>query len=270
MAAAAGESDGRATVLSPRAVTLSWFLIGGFVAVLALGYAMRWRWTGFDQDRRLWDLLHLIVLPAVLVTLPLWYRTRANWQRAWHAAFGTVAALFAAMVVGGYAFGWAWTGFQGNTLWDWLELLALPVVVALLPLWLETHRRLEAEWRIGLTLLAAGFTVTVVGGYALGWTWTGFHGNTLLQWVRLLFVPFVLPASIAWYSTQIRFREEEPAAPPATSAAPASSSDPPSALPGPAPDGTAADAPVPVPAPDGGGGEAAGAATGLPPSSAPV
>ena len=35
---------------------------------------------------------------------------------------------FAVAVFGGYVWGWAWTGFQGNTLWDWLHLLVLPLV----------------------------------------------------------------------------------------------------------------------------------------------
>jgi len=35
------------------------------------------------------------------------------------------------MAIGGYTQGWDWTGFQGNTLFDWLELLLLPVVIPL-------------------------------------------------------------------------------------------------------------------------------------------
>ena len=32
-------------------------------------------------------------------------------------------------IVGGYAWRWTWTGYAGNTLWDWLQLLLLPLVV---------------------------------------------------------------------------------------------------------------------------------------------
>jgi len=39
-----------------------------------------------------------------------------------------VAVGLAVAVFGGYVWGWAWTGFQGNTLWDWLHLLILPLV----------------------------------------------------------------------------------------------------------------------------------------------
>lgn len=34
-------------------------------------------------------------------------------------------------VIGGYALGWEWTGFAGQTLWAWLELLVIPAVLAL-------------------------------------------------------------------------------------------------------------------------------------------
>jgi uncharacterized membrane protein len=188
---------------------ISWSLVGVFAVVLAAGYILRWHWTGFQQDRQLWDLLHLIVLPLVLATLPQWFRTRARWRVQWRLVFAAVLAAFVVLIIGGYALGWSWTGFQGNTLWDWLELLALPIVVALLPLWFETHRRLEARWRIAFAFVASTFVVIVIGGYALNWTWTGFQGNTLLQWMRLLFMPFILPASIAWFSTRAEVESEE-------------------------------------------------------------
>ena len=40
-----------------------------------------------------------------------------------------VAALWVLTIVGGYAWHWAWTGYEGNTLWDWLGLLLLPLLV---------------------------------------------------------------------------------------------------------------------------------------------
>ena len=39
-------------------------------------------------------------------------------------------AAFAAVVLAGYVVPLAWTGFPGNTLWDWLQLVLLPLVVA--------------------------------------------------------------------------------------------------------------------------------------------
>ncbi len=55
-----------------------------------------------------------------------------------------------------------------------------------------------------MTLLVA-FVVVVFGGYALAWGWTGFQGNTLWDWLRLLLVPFVLPATLAWFSARAEF-----------------------------------------------------------------
>ena len=114
-------------------------------------------------------------------------------RRRHTVAFGGAVGLVAVCALGGYLGGWAWTGFRGNTLWDWLHLLVLPVVLALLPLWLRTHTRLELVWVLALGLAGLVFVVLVVGGYVLGWAWTGFRGNTLWDWLELLVVPFVLP-----------------------------------------------------------------------------
>ncbi len=172
------------------------------VVVVVGGHVYRWTWTGFDRNSQLWDVLHVVVLPVVLATLPLWYHTRDRWRVQWRVVFAVTALAFTCVVVGGYVGGWQWTGFQGNTLWDWLELLALPLVVAALPLWFETHIRRVAEWRWLYATLLACLAVVVVGGYRLGWTWTGFQGNTLYDWLRLLMVPFVLPAVLAWLSAR--------------------------------------------------------------------
>ena len=42
-------------------------------------------------------------------------------------------------------------------------------------------------------VLVAGWIVTVIGGYALRWTWTGYPGNTLWDWFQMLLVPLVFP-----------------------------------------------------------------------------
>ena len=33
------------------------------------------------------------------------------------------------LVLGGYLVPWSWTGFTGNTAWDWFKLLLLPVLI---------------------------------------------------------------------------------------------------------------------------------------------
>jgi uncharacterized membrane protein len=185
--------------------------IAVFAAVIACGYVFKWQWTGFSKDDQLWDMLHILVLPVVLATLPLWYRTRDRWRVEWRLVLGAVVAAFAVIIVGGYALDWTWTGFQGNTFWDWLELLALPVVVAFLPLWFETHRRLEGRWRAALSLVLTAFVIIVVGGYRLDWTWTGFAGNTVRDWLQLLVVPFLLPATLAWFAARREASADEAA-----------------------------------------------------------
>jgi len=190
---------GRAPALAGWVIPLG---AAALAVALAGGYVLHWPWTGVSSRDQLWDLLHVIVLPVALATLPLWYRTRARRRMAWRFVLAGSVAVFAVLVVGGYSMGWRWTGFQGNTLWDWLELLALPVVVASLPLWLETHRRFERRWRTAGLVLLAGFAVVLIGGYGLGWGWTGFRGNTMWDWLRLLLVPFVLPASLAWFAAR--------------------------------------------------------------------
>lgn len=129
-------------------------------------------------------------------------------RRARPAVAALPAAAFAVLLLGGYGGNWRWTGFGSNaSLWDWLHLLILPVALALLPLWLKTHRKQEGRWwALGGGAVVA-FAVLVVGGYAFGWRWTGFQGNTLWDWLQLLLVPFVLPAVIVWVSA--RTVEEE-------------------------------------------------------------
>lgn len=107
------------------------------------------------------------------------------------ALFGIGAAFIALTLVGGYGFGWRWTGFGGNgTLWDWMDLCLLPVTLGLSPLAFELPGRTLA--RVGV-VSAAVLTVLIVGGYVFNWVWTGFRGNTLWDWLHLLLVPVALP-----------------------------------------------------------------------------
>ena len=47
-------------------------------------------------------------------------------RRSHWVAFATAAVVLVVLALGGYLRGWDWTGFKGNTLWDWLHLLVLP------------------------------------------------------------------------------------------------------------------------------------------------
>ena len=96
-------------------------------------------------------------------------------------------------VVGGYAGHWEWTGFQHKTLWDWLNIVMIPVTLAVLPLWLSSRHRDHAVWRLVFAFLVAAFVTVLIGGYVGHWAWTGFTGNTFFDWIKLLLVPFALP-----------------------------------------------------------------------------
>ena len=166
----------------------------GLLTALIGGYGFGWRWTGFTDNGELWDLLHLLLLPVALMLVPVWHHSRLRLPRPVRVALLRVAGVgFAVLVFGGYRLNWTWTGFGGNLLWDWLELLVLPVAVTVLPLWLQTHSDMRPRWRRAGALAAVCFVVVVIGGYGLHWTWTGFAGNTLWDWLQLMLVPFVLP-----------------------------------------------------------------------------
>ena len=52
-----------------------------------------------------------------------------------------------------------WTGFTGNTLWDWFGLIFLPLSLVLLPRVLE----LRSRWRPRHSMVAFGGFVVFVG-----------------------------------------------------------------------------------------------------------
>ncbi len=161
------------------------------------GYGAHWSWTGINgRTATLWDWLHLMLLPIAVAMLPLWLRRNARVDRIgmWVAAI--LATAFIVVVVAGYLVPWAWTGFQGNTLWDWLNLLALPVAVALAPL-LEELREVWGPRHATVAAIASVvFVALVLCGYLLSWRWTGFEGNTLWDWLHLLLLPLLVPTVI--------------------------------------------------------------------------
>jgi hypothetical protein len=100
-------------------------------------------------------------------------------------------------VILGYAVPWDWTGFRGNTLWDWFGLIVLPVTLILMPRLLEMRREdwRAHHWALSSTL-AAIFIAVVLGGYLGKWAWTGFTDNKLWDWMHLLLLPLLLPTLI--------------------------------------------------------------------------
>ena len=127
------------------------------------------------------------------------------------------------VLVGGYLLHWSWTGYRGQEgtrkLWDWLEVSVLPLTLALLPVWLQSRHRHRRRWVLAESLAGAVLGVLVMGGYLLGWRWTGFTGNTLWDWLGLFLVPFALPVVFHLLAQEDR-RTSRPAVP-AEVAAPA-------------------------------------------------
>jgi hypothetical protein len=113
-----------------------------------------------------------------------------------------LASLVALVVlaIGGYRFDWAWTGFKGNTLWDWLHLLVLPVTLTLATVWILHHHTWRRSWTVIAVLSGGALLVLAIGGYMMNWAWTGFKGNTVWDWLELLLLPVVLSVVTAWYS----------------------------------------------------------------------
>lgn len=161
------------------------------------GYGRHWSWTGINgQTATLWDWLHLLLLPIAVGILPLWLSRRVRLTRRHKAMALTACASFAVIAVAGYLVPWSWTGFTGNKLWDWLELLALPVAVALTPVLGELRSDWgRRHWAVAVTG-AAIFTAIAVGGYLVPWSWTGFRGNTLWDWLHLLLLPLLIPTIV--------------------------------------------------------------------------
>lgn len=180
--------------------------------VLIGGYGAHWRWIGVNgRTATLWDWLHLLLLPIAALLISLWLRHRPPITGTRAVAVGALAAVFVVLVLAGYLVPWGWTGFVGNTLWDWLNLAALPVAVALIPVLVE----LRPDWsRRHMTALGAGaaaFVALVLAGYLAHWRWTGFTGNTVWDWLHLLLLPLLVPAVIVPLLRQMvadRFKDE--------------------------------------------------------------
>ncbi|HEU5000932.1 MAG TPA: hypothetical protein VFT68_18495 [Lapillicoccus sp.] len=188
-------------------------LIGAAVVVVVWGgYGRGWTWTGLTTNATLWAWMKLLALPLALATLPLWLRSHGKMSGTRQAPLVAVVAAFAVFVFLAYWLNWAWTGFAGNTLWDWFEVLLLPVVIATVKFW-TTERTIEAKHRWLLAGLVAAFGVFVVFAYTMPIEWSGFSDNTLWDWVRLLLVPVLMPlllvpATTRWVSAGIQ--EDDP------------------------------------------------------------
>jgi ABC-type glycerol-3-phosphate transport system permease component len=221
-----GGRDSRSAAVGPAAwITLA---LVALVVVVYGGYGHHWSWTGINgHTATLWDWLHLLLLPFAAVLLPLWLRHGSRMGPALKIVLAAVAGAFVVIVVAGYTIPWAWTGFEGNSLWDWLNLAALPLAVVLIPVFIELRGRWGRSHATAAGAGAATFLVLVIAGYTIPWAWTGFTGNTLWDWLHLLLLPLLVPVLLVPILTPRAMahmgivsdeEESEPAAEPAPDA----------------------------------------------------
>jgi uncharacterized membrane protein len=206
----AGEKSGVARLMANDRARRSTFVVValGVTAVLLGGYGKKWSWTGFSGNSQLWDWMHLLLLPIAIATFPLWLMYADHMSRVRRTILGLVVVAFAAFVVVGYLAPLDWTGFQGNTLWDWLTLILLPLAIVTARSWPNSKRELRAIHIVAIGALLLGWLVTLVGGYADSWSWTGYPGNTLWDWMTLLlgpiaFTTILIPGAVRWLSGDV-------------------------------------------------------------------
>jgi hypothetical protein len=171
-------------VVAASVLALAVFLWGG--------YAAGWSWTGLSGDVALWDWLEALALPVTVGLLPVLLLHRDRLRGRPRIILVAASAAFVALVLAGYLVPWEWTGFTGNTLWDWLELALLPVVLATATFWPAPDELDRRHW----TLIAVGgaaFLVVVLAGYLVPWGWTGFSDNKVWDWLKLLLLPVLVP-----------------------------------------------------------------------------
>lgn len=120
---------------------------------------------------------------------------------------GAVALATVIVIVGSYAGHWSWTGLTKNgQVWDWMQLLLLPVAIGTFPLWLRFSGQMSATRRKALGGAVLAFAGFVLAGYLVPLTWTGFRGHTLWNWLTLIVLPITITTATVWPKTGRTFR----------------------------------------------------------------
>ena len=194
-----GRRSGRWTAALTGAVLVT------FGVILWGGYTQGWAWTGITAQDTLWHWLQLLLVPIAFAALPTLLRQHSAMRTERKLLMAGLTVAFLSFVVVGYALPLTWTGFTGNTLWDWLSLLLLPIAITSVR-FLRAERTITwVHYGIGAMLLAT-FGLLIVCGYLVPWSWTGFTGNTFVDWVQLLILPVlfptvVVPVAAAWLTS---------------------------------------------------------------------
>lgn len=186
----------------PLTATLTFAVLTTFGVVLWGGYTQGWAWTGITAQDTLWHWLQLLLVPIAFAALPTLLRQHRAMRTERKLLMTGLTVAFVAFVIVGYAVPLTWTGFTGNTLWDWLSLLLLPIAITSVRFLLAERAITWVHYGVGAMLLAA-LGLLIACGYLVPWAWTGFTGNTFVDWVQLLILPVlfptvVVPAAAAW------------------------------------------------------------------------
>lgn len=181
---------------------LSGAVLAGFGIIAWGGYTQGWAWTGITAADTLWHWLQLLLVPIAFAALPTLLRQHRAMRIERKLLMLGLTAAFVGFVVVGYLVPLDWTGFTGNTLWDWLSLLLLPVAITSVRFLRAERTITRLHYGIGAVVLVA-FGLLIAAGYLVPWAWTGFTGNTVVDWVQLLVLPvlfptMVVPAAAAW------------------------------------------------------------------------
>ncbi len=172
-----------------RNLVLCAVLVLALAVLLVGGYALRWSWTGFTANNQLWDWMQLLLLPVAIATFPLWLRFSQFMSPVRRRTLGAAVVVFALFVLIGYVNPLKWTGFRGQTLWSWLTLIILPVSIVTVQVWPQSGRDLHRGHVAAATVICAALVTTIIGGYWGDWSWTGYEGNTLWDWLTLVLAP---------------------------------------------------------------------------------
>jgi hypothetical protein len=101
--------------------------------VLIGGYVEHWAWTGYrDSDhklRTLWDWLGVSALAVGARVDSSVAGNQGPTSPRLEDCGLSGAAVFVLLVLGGYLLQWRWTGFTGNSVYDWLQLFLVPCVL---------------------------------------------------------------------------------------------------------------------------------------------
>src|SRR5262249_47357915 len=145
----------------------------GLVMAFIGTYTFRWTWTGFYSNT-LWDWLHLLIVPAALGLGTMWLTQHHTWRTTGSTLVWSVLLILAVLEIATYLFNWHWTGFKGNTLWDWMNLLLLPLVLTLVSFWFSAPRLWLSWWTTLIWLSLVVLALLILNSEVFDWTWTGF------------------------------------------------------------------------------------------------